>query len=162
MNRSTSMDAAEATERWQRFCAGGEGAAFDELYRAYRVRVVRYCRARLHDEEAAADIANQLFAYLYLKRPACTGNFESLLFHYARQCCLNFRPRPPTIPLADCPAPAMLMVDPADAAAKIEHRRRGWQVTAKSKGPCGAGAVARPLATRPPRRSRRLGRRRNR
>ncbi len=121
------METAEATERWERFCAGGEGAAFDELYRAYRVRLVRYCRARVHDEEAAADIADQLFAYLYLKRPACTANFESLLFHYARLRCANFRPRPPTIPLADCPAPAMPMVDPADAApdttesAETEH-----------------------------------------
>lgn len=137
-----AMDPVEATQRWERFRGGGDGSAFDELYRAYRVRVVRYCRARLRDEEAAVDIADQLFAYLYLKRPACTGNLESLLFHYARLRCINFRPRPPTIPLADCPAPEPTITDSDERADGPAPSWAYSDIADTSDGPAYASSLA--------------------
>ena len=88
------MEQAEATRLWQRFSANDDESAFAALYREYRLSVMRYCRARTHDEEAGGDITNRLFVYLWYKRPTCTRSFESMLFFYARLRCLNYRALP--------------------------------------------------------------------
>jgi DNA-directed RNA polymerase specialized sigma24 family protein len=65
-----------------------------ENYRAYRLPAMRYARARIGDEESAEDVADQVFTYLAVARPACRGNFESLVIYYTRLRCANYRPQP--------------------------------------------------------------------
>ena len=62
------MDSKEATDLWRQFAEAGDTSAFDRLYRAYRVRVMRYCRARLRNEEAADDVTDRTFTYLFMAK----------------------------------------------------------------------------------------------
>lgn len=98
------MDKAQATRLWEQFRRDGDPAVFERLYRAFRLPVLRYCRARIRDEEAADDICDRVFTYLATARPACTGNFESLVIYFARLRCNNYRPPRLTETLFDPPA----------------------------------------------------------
>lgn len=98
------MDKAQATRLWEKFREDGDPDVFERLYRAFRLPVLRYCRARIRDEEAAEDICDRVFTYLATARPACTGNFESLVIYYGRLRCNNYRPPRPTESLFDPPA----------------------------------------------------------
>ena len=98
------MDKTPATRLWEQFRGDGDPAVFERLYRAFRIPVMRYCRARIRDEEAAEDVCDRVFTCLATARPACTGNFESLLIYYARLRCNNYRPPRPTETLFDPPA----------------------------------------------------------
>ena len=58
------MDKTPATRLWEQFRGDGDPAVFERLYRAFRIPVMRYCRARIHDEEAAEDVCARVFTYL--------------------------------------------------------------------------------------------------
>lgn len=83
------MDKQEATELWEEFRRTADPAIFERLYRAYRLPVMRYCRARIGDEEAAEDVTDRTFTYLAVARPVCRGNFESMVIYFARLRCAN-------------------------------------------------------------------------
>ena len=98
------MDSKEATDIWRQFAETGDTSAFNRLYRAYRVRVMRYCRARLRDEEAADDVTDRTFTYLFMAKPLCTTTFEAMAIFYARLRCLNYRSPPAIRPATPPPS----------------------------------------------------------
>ena len=121
------MDKAEATRLWRKFRANADPGIFERLYRAHRLAVMRYARARIGDEEAAEDVADQVFTYLAVARPPCRGNFESLVIYYARLRCANYRPRPRGQPLSDSPAdtpPPALQVEREERTEHIDRALR--------------------------------------
>ena len=105
LGQAHRMDSKEATDLWRQFVETGDTSAFDRLYRAYRVRVMRYCRARLRDEEAADDVTDRTFTYLFMAKPLCTTTFEAMAIFYARLRCLNYR-SPSSFPLPTPPPSA--------------------------------------------------------
>ena len=121
------MNSDEGTRLWVEFRRGGEAAIFERLYRAYRLPVMRYCRARIRDEEAAEEIADRVFAYLAAAKPACTGTFESMAIYFARLRCADYRGPPRLLPFPDVAAQAPPSTTTPESAETEERLERALQ-----------------------------------
>ncbi|MEA3020378.1 MAG: polymerase sigma-70 factor, subfamily, partial [Actinomycetota bacterium] len=59
----------ELVERWQ----AGEQGAFDDLYRRYFTRLRSFCQKRVHDRDAAEEIAQEAFVKALQALPRFAG-----------------------------------------------------------------------------------------
>lgn len=108
--------------------------AFSALYVRYVEEIGRFCRLRLHDEEAARDATQQIFAQALagLPRYRETGQFRAWLYTIARHVLANHaRDRRITLPLDA----AMQAIDPdstpEETAAAAWDRRRVLEAVAR-------------------------------
>jgi RNA polymerase sigma factor (sigma-70 family) len=85
------VDSEEATRLWDAFRRTGDPLIFEQLYRAYRENLLRYCRGFLRDEEAAEEVTTSTFVALFLRRPAARKTFPSMLFAWASKLCIRYQ-----------------------------------------------------------------------
>ena len=67
--------------------AGGDEAAFEELHRRHRHRVMQVCMTRLHNAEDAEDAAQETFAQVYRNIGSFRG--ESLFTTWLHRIAVN-------------------------------------------------------------------------
>lgn len=108
--------------------------AFAALYVRYVDEIGRFCRIRLHEEEAARDVTQQIFARALagLTRYRETGQFRAWLYTIARHVLANHaRDRRITVSLDD----AMQTIDPEatpeETAAAAWDRRAVLEAVAR-------------------------------
>jgi RNA polymerase sigma-70 factor (ECF subfamily) len=72
-------------------CRRGEERAFRELYARYRQRIMNFAFRMVRDHDAAADILQETFEYLFRKIPRYRpeGKLPILLYRAARNISLN-------------------------------------------------------------------------
>jgi RNA polymerase sigma factor (sigma-70 family) len=119
------MTSDEASVLWKQFRSLGDEECFRRLYCEYFERTTRICRARISSrkEGDARDIAEQVFWYLYRKRPPAHDGFEAMLTYFAGLRCRNFRPQLTVETLSpNCPDSQVL--DPSVAASDDDERER--------------------------------------
>lgn len=75
--------------------AAGEEAAFVELYRRYRDRMVHFCRRLLGDQARAEEAAQDVFIKVYdaAARYQVKSRFSTYLYRVATNHCLNLNAR---------------------------------------------------------------------
>src|SRR5579871_83445 len=75
--------------------AQADPAAFDAIYRLYLKRVYRYVRSHIGQDDAAADITQQVFLQALQALPdyAHSGTFGAWLFRIARHAVIDQRRR---------------------------------------------------------------------
>jgi RNA polymerase sigma-70 factor (ECF subfamily) len=94
--------AIEDEKRLVELAKSGDGEAFAELYEAYFDRVYRFIFFRVTDEQAAEDLASQVFlrAWENLHRYHPRGPFLAWLYAIARNAVIDtYRTRKPTVSL---------------------------------------------------------------
>lgn len=72
-------------------CNRGEEGAFRVLYNRHKQRVINFAFKMLRDRDAAADVLQETFEYIFRKLPEyrAEGKFIVLLYRVARNICLN-------------------------------------------------------------------------
>ena len=93
----------------QRFQAG-DGLAFDDLYRRYFPRLVRFCRRRTDDDAEAEELAQEAFAKAWRALPNLSGDqrFYPWLTVIAGRLCVDAGRRRTRAASADRPVPTVL------------------------------------------------------
>jgi RNA polymerase sigma factor (sigma-70 family) len=94
-------DGEEATCLWKEFCRTRDGDAFELLYRGYRARVFRCCRASVGDDAAADELTTDLFYRLCLNPQPARKGFDAMLFSWVSKLCLRHRRRAKSTSLSD-------------------------------------------------------------
>lgn len=113
-----------------------DGDAFAALYRCYRVPIYRYCRARLLNDEDAADLAQQVFLKAFEAIPRYEERglpFSAWLFRLARNAAIDAARRSQRdLPLDDVQPSSELHLsnEPEDSALNADALNRFQQLIA--------------------------------
>jgi DNA-directed RNA polymerase specialized sigma24 family protein len=87
---AVSQDAPDDGELMLRYGAG-DAAAFEALYSRHRAPLWRFVLGNLHDETAAADVFQDIWARVIAHRAryAATARFTTWLYRIAHNCCVD-------------------------------------------------------------------------
>jgi RNA polymerase sigma-70 factor (ECF subfamily) len=100
---------------------------FEDWYRSHRDQLVSYCARFLHDDAAAADVAQEALFRAWARRDSFTGGEQvrPWLWRVARNLCIDaIRVRQRTLPSAAIPdRPAGEGADPTRPIEAEEDRR---------------------------------------
>jgi RNA polymerase sigma-70 factor (ECF subfamily) len=104
-----NLNHANDEELVQQFNAG-ESLAFDLLVHRFQDRVFRIASVWLHDEQFAADVAQEVFlrSHKGLRSFRFRSGVFTWLYRTTRNVCHEYNRRQPTLPLDDTPAHAQV------------------------------------------------------
>lgn len=106
----------------RRLAEGGEDA-FNEVVERYSRKVFAHCYRLLRDEEAARDMAQEVFVRVYIKRRSfkAASQVYTWIYRIAANTCLSElkRRRPKAVPLED--VQDVLAAKEDDASESPEH-----------------------------------------
>ncbi len=98
----------------------GDEAAAEELIRRWYPSILRYCRWRLRDGEAAADLTQETFLRLFRSLAGYRegGGFKGYLFSIANRLCTDENQKAPLYPLEN----GERLADVQDPLGQVEDR----------------------------------------